>query len=232
MTFNIHHGEGIDKKLDFERIAKLIRDEKADLVALQEVDKGVGRSGNTDVAGEIARMAGMSCVFSNNHSLSNGQYGNAILTRFPIKSRDHRLLPKKDSTSEQRGWLKTVVEVNGREVSFWNTHIDHRADEGERLKGVAKFVAWVKEEKTPIIFCGDFNAVPTSRTYQQMKEAFDDSWEKIGSGEGYTIPVHNPNRRIDYVFVSKGAPIEPLRAWVPRTEASDHLPIVVEFKWK
>ncbi|MFN7138349.1 MAG: endonuclease/exonuclease/phosphatase family protein [Limisphaerales bacterium] len=231
MTFNIHHGVGIDGKLDLERIAEVIKQEKADLVALQEVDKGIPRSNKLDVGGELAQMTGMRSVFSNNYAFQGGQYGNAILSRFPIVSIDHRLLPKTD-LPEQRGWLKTVVNVHGRELSLWNTHIDHRRDDTERMLAVTKFKEWAREEKLPILFCGDFNALPGSRTFNEMTEQFDDVWLKVGEGNGFTFPVKNSNRRIDYIFLSKGAGIEPIRAWVPQTEASDHLPVVAEFKWK
>lgn len=231
MTFNIHHAVGLDEKLDLQRIADLIKSEKADLVALQEVDKGIERSNKLDLGAALGRMTGMSCVFSNNYSYSGGEYGNAILSRFKVVSRDHRLIPKTD-TPEQRGWLKAVVEVHGRKLAFWNTHIDHRRDDAERLQGVEKFVAWKKEEPLPVIFCGDFNDTPGSRTHRKLKVHFDDTWEKVGQGPGHTVPVTGPTRRIDYIWVSHGAEIEPIRAWVPVTDASDHLPVVAEFRWK
>src|SRR6185295_732374 len=66
MTYNIHHGEGLDGKVDLLRIAELIKREGADLVALQEVDKGVARTARRDLPGELAELTGLSCVFSNN----------------------------------------------------------------------------------------------------------------------------------------------------------------------
>ena len=230
MTYNIHHGEGLDKKVDLARIAELIKAEKADLVALQEVDRGIARSGKQDVAGEIARLAGMQCVFSNNFSFSGGEYGNAILSRFPIVERDHKLL-KMVGSQEQRGWLKVVVDVHGRKLSFWNTHVDHRKEEAERLASVEDFKKWLKEETAPVIFCGDFNASPGRATYNGMKSVFDDTIRKLGLEPAYTIPVEKPTARIDYIWVSKGASIKPLKAWVPQTKASDHLPVVAEFDW-
>src|SRR5688572_31668602 len=85
MTYNIHHGEGMDGKVDLERIAALIQNEQADIVALQEVDKGVERTARRDLGAELARLTGMQCVFSNNYHFQGGEYGNAVLTRFPIK---------------------------------------------------------------------------------------------------------------------------------------------------
>jgi len=85
MTYNIHHGEGLDGKVDLQRIADLIKREQADIVALQEVDKGVERTARRDCPGELAALTGMSCVFSNNYHYQGGEYGNAVLTRFPVK---------------------------------------------------------------------------------------------------------------------------------------------------
>src|SRR5687768_9961267 len=66
MTYNIHHGEGVDGKLDLERIATLIQQERADLVALQEVDRGVTRTAKRDLAKELAELTDMHHVFGKN----------------------------------------------------------------------------------------------------------------------------------------------------------------------
>src|SRR3954470_16689448 len=84
MTYNIHHGEGLDGKVDLQRIADLIKEEKADMVALQEVDRNTERTGKRNFPAEFAKLTGMSCVFSNNWPVKGGEYGTAILTRFPI----------------------------------------------------------------------------------------------------------------------------------------------------
>ena len=60
---------------------------------------------------------------------------------------------------------------------------------------------------------------------------FEDCWLKVGVGPGFTIPVQFPAARIDYVFIEKNSPLAPLKAWVPQTQASDHLPVVVELKF-
>src|SRR5678810_85346 len=85
MTYNIHHGEGLDGKVDLLRIAELIKREGADIVALQEVDKGTQRTARRDFPEELAALTGMTAVFSNNFAFEGGEYGNAVLTRFPIK---------------------------------------------------------------------------------------------------------------------------------------------------
>ena len=85
MTYNIHHGEGLDGKVDLLRIAELIKRECADLVALQEVDKGVERTARRDFPDELAALTSLTYVFSNNYHFQGGEYGNAVLTRFPVK---------------------------------------------------------------------------------------------------------------------------------------------------
>jgi endonuclease/exonuclease/phosphatase family metal-dependent hydrolase len=62
MTYNIHHAEGLDGKIDLQRIADLIKQERADIVALQEVDRGMERTAKRDLPAEFAKLTGMSCV--------------------------------------------------------------------------------------------------------------------------------------------------------------------------
>ncbi|WP_050785723.1 endonuclease/exonuclease/phosphatase family protein [Pedosphaera parvula] len=230
MTYNIHHGEGLDKQVDLQRIADLIKQEKADIVALQEVDRNTERTGKRDFPAEFTRLTGMSCVFSNNWPVQGGEYGTAILTRFPITKREHSLL-KMVGSKEQRGLLQAHVKMGDREVVVMNTHVDHRKTDEERLESIMEFATVIKKKaELPVIFCGDFNDVPGSPTYEQMSALLDDSWKLIGEGEGWTIPAEKPRRRIDYIWISKKGPIIPLRAWVPASEASDHRPLVVEFQ--
>src|SRR5450759_2196656 len=130
MTYNIHHGEGLDGKVDLTRIAELIQREGADIVALQEVDKGVERTGRRDWPAELAALTGMTCVFNNNFHYQGGEYGNAMLTRFPVSAwmnLHYQML----RTNEQRGLLQLTLNVRGRKLLFMNTHIDYRGDDSE-----------------------------------------------------------------------------------------------------
>lgn len=84
LTYNIHHGEGVDGRLDLVRIAKVIQEVDPDIAALQEVDQNAGRSGQVDQAAELGRLTKMRSVFGGNIELQGGKYGNALLTRFEI----------------------------------------------------------------------------------------------------------------------------------------------------
>ena len=63
MTYNIHHCEGVDGKLDVERIAGVIRKQECDLVALQEVDRNTTRSQRVDQLAELGRLTGLQPYF-------------------------------------------------------------------------------------------------------------------------------------------------------------------------
>ena len=227
MSYNIHHGEGLDKRVDLERIAQVIRDARADVVGLQEVDQGVERTAKRDLPAELAKLTGMTVHFENNFNYQGGFYGNAVLTRFPIK-RAKNTHYKMLRSGEQRGVLQLVLDVRGREVLFLATHIDYRPDDTERLMNVEELkaiVAAATQEKLPVILVGDFNATPESRTIANVKAFITDTWERVGQGDGFSFPVLKPAKRIDYVFVTPET-LEPMSMQVLRSEASDHLPVV------
>ena len=63
-----------------------------------------------------------------------------------------------------------------------------------------------------------------------MNELLDDTWALAGTGDGFTIPAEKPRKRIDYIWISKNKALAPLKVWVPRSDASDHLPVLAEFR--
>ena len=153
--------------------------EKADIVALQEVDKGVERTARLDFPAELARLTGMKVYFDRNIFYQGGEYGNAVLTKFPIKKKKNTHY-KMLRTNEQRGVIQLVLEVHGKELLFMNTHIDYRQDDAERLINIDELKQIVSAiGKTPVIFCGDFNDHPGSRTHTKMKTFLSDTWELV-----------------------------------------------------
>ena len=93
LTYNIHHGEGMDRLFDYERLARIIRDAKPDLVALQEVDNATERSQGVDQATRLGELTKMHAAFGRAMYYSGGQYGEAVLSRFPIIDSRARVLP-------------------------------------------------------------------------------------------------------------------------------------------
>jgi endonuclease/exonuclease/phosphatase (EEP) superfamily protein YafD len=134
---------------------------------------------------------------------------------------------------EQRGLLQLTLRVYGRELIFMDTHIDYRPDDTERLMNIEEIHdTLAKYRGDSVIVAGDFNDNPDSRTHAKMKEQFDDAWELIGQGDGFTYPTEAPRKRIDYLWLAKDKSVVPLKAWVPQSDASDHRPLAVEFRFR
>ncbi|MDP7049367.1 MAG: endonuclease/exonuclease/phosphatase family protein [Verrucomicrobiota bacterium] len=232
MTYNIHHGEGLDGKVDLDRIAKVITDANADAVALQEVDKNTERTGGIDMAADLAKRTNMHVAFGANLDFQGGKYGTAILSKHPIDSVENHVL-KQARDGEPRGVLQAVLDVGQGRVLFAGTHLDHTKDQAERLFSQTQFdELFAKFEGLPIIFCGDFNDTPDSELHKRMSKKWTDSWSLVGQGPGLTMTSAQPTRRIDYIWVSDKKNFKLRWARVPRTDASDHLPVVAEMEFK
>jgi len=229
LTYNIHHGEGMDKKLDLKRIATVINEAKPDLVAVQEVDRGVERTGRVDEPAELARLIGTRAIFEKNITYQGGDYGNAVLSRFPVESYENHRLPQ-SIPGEQRGALEVRIRVKDRPIVFIATHLDYHPDEGERLASVAMLKEIVERHgRTPVIVAGDFNAVPESEV---MKRAFDflrDTFDADVSSP-FTYPADAPRSRIDYILYSRCPAMKCIEyRIIPEAVASDHRPVLAVF---
>ena len=229
MTYNIHVGVGMDKKLDLARIAGVINAQHPDLVGLQEVDRGVERTQRIDEIAEIARMTKMDYAFAFNLRYQGGQYGVAILSRYPIGSFDHRLY-KNTREAERRGFIRAEVKINGRMVNFVTTHLDYQYEDG-RVFEAEQLLAALRDVKGPLIIVGDFNDVPTGGAYQLAREQFADGWIESGaSDQGLSYPADKPTKRIDYILSRRTDHIRTKKAWTVSTLASDHVPVVADLE--
>ena len=231
MTYNIHHAEGLDGKVDLERIANVIRQSNADIVALQEVDKNTRRTGGIDMPADLARRTGMNVFGANLDNYQGGQYGTAILSRFPIESHENHLL-KQTREGEQRGVLQAVLAVNQGQLLFTCTHLDHKADPAERLFSETQFTGlFARHAGLPALLCGDFNDTPASELHKRLSKKWTDAWSIAGKSNGFTMGSANPTRRIDYIWLSSKKNFRVRWVDVPRSEASDHLPLVAEIRF-
>ncbi len=198
LSYNIHHGEGVDRKLDLPRIANVINSVKPDLVALQEVDQGTERTNKVNQPEELARQTNLSVVFGRNIRHQGGDYGNAVLSRLPIKQHKNHQLPRFDD-GEQRGVLEVKVEMpdgNGP-LLFLATHLDHRTADRERLASAKAINELVADSKSqPTVLAGDLNDVPDSKTLQE----FDACWTRVSEYVLPTIPVDQPTKQIDFIL--------------------------------
>lgn len=227
MSYNIHVGIGMDKKLDLARIAEVINRVRPDLVGLQEVDRGVRRTERRDQIAELARLTKMEYAFAPNLQFQGGHYGVAVLSRHPIMEIDHRRYGHLRE-AERRGFIRVAVRVGGRLVNFVTTHLDYQHADN-RLHETKQLVAALEGITTPLVVVGDFNDEPNGDSYKLMTESFADGWaesNKSPTREGPTYPADKPTKIIDYIFYRKDARTRARGAKVIDTLASDHLPLV------
>ena len=230
LTYNIHHGEGLDGRIDLKRIARIIRQTEADLVALQEVDRGVTRSDRVDQPARLAELTGLQAVFEKNIDCQGGEYGNAVLSRLPIESHENHALPRVGA-NEQRGLLEVQVRTGGQRLVFFATHLDHQRDDAERMASVAALHELLGAcADRPVIVAGDFNATPDSRVLSAAAEFLTSTIEGETAAGG-TYPADQPERRIDHILSDgrSGLRLTECRVLLEPV-ASDHRPVLAVFE--
>lgn len=233
-TFNIHHAEGADGRLDLDRVADVVRG--ADVVAFQEVDvRFRERSKFEDQAAALGTRLGHHVAFGGNLIEGQGAYGVALVSRFSILG--HRNLPLPRSTgrekAEPRGVLEATVDTPGRPTRFYVTHLAHDSPADRRLQ-IARLREVAAAAAGPFVLLGDLNLRPDSEDYAALlRPGADgaapmvDAWARVGRGDGATIGLGGKSPgRIDYILVSSDLAAGLVEARVDAaTRASDHQPL-------
>jgi endonuclease/exonuclease/phosphatase family metal-dependent hydrolase len=228
MSYNVHVGIGMDRRLDLRRVADVIRRERPDLVGLQEVDVGVRRTNRVNQLAELARLTGMHAAFAPNLEFQGGWYGVAVLSRFPFDRTEHRLFDHLRE-AEWRGLLLVEVEAHGQRLSFATTHLDYQHRDNRRFE-TEQLLAALNSVRAPLVVAGDFNEEPPGDSYKLMLTRFADAWAAASQhDEGLTYPADKPVKRIDYVFHT--AALRARRAWVVDSLASDHRAVMAELEF-
>ena len=237
MTYNIHSCINMDGKISPKRIAKVIAHYDPDIVCLQELDVRKMRTGSVDQAHFIGRELDMDFHFAPAVKIQEEQYGNAVLTRFPMQLVHAGRLPGIPNRSdlEPRGALWVEIEVDGKKIQIFNTHFGLREQEGINQVNALLGKEWLghPDRLDPAILCGDFNALPRSRVCTKLRRKFIDAqWVLNDHRPQRTFFGRFPVGRIDHIFVSPRVEVQGIE--VPRTAltriASDHLPLIAEIK--
>ena len=228
VSYNIHHGRGLDGEVDLERIAAVIQDLQPDIVCLQEVDQGVDRTDGLDMPNELARLLDMQVVFGPNLSFQGGLYGNAILTRFPIRNYDNLPLPRQ-SGGEQRGCQRVEMEIEDRIVTVLNTHLG--LDPAIRKQQASAILNWIAPVAHPLIVAGDLNEPPDGEAVQMLLSRFIDTFNPAEDQPSGTFN-EGDGPRIDYILASPDWRSVSSRIVLDERSrvASDHLPYVAELE--
>ena len=223
MTYNIRHGAGMDDVLDLDRQAEVIRQAAPDVVALQEVDSVVKRSGRVDQAAYLASSLGMEGRFGAAIPLSGGKYGVAILSKeSPLSCRNIPL-----PGTEKR----TLLVCEFQEYVLACTHLD--LDETCRLQSVPIILEEAARWDKPFFICGDWNDEPSSTLIKNLKKSFYFINATTNNSSNYTFPAPKPTIIIDYIASYGTGSARTIRSVRSRRvinepQASDHCPVQVE----
>ena len=171
-TYNIAAGKVVN--FDYSVIAADIRNSGADIVALQEVDQVTLRNGSQDTMAILASETGMS-YYAFAPALSpyqEGEYGVAVLSKYPIESYMYFDMPKVNAKEEQRVLLQAEIDVNGTMLDFFVTHAQSNSIT-QQLAAANDYIS----SSSKFIYAGDFNT--SNYSYYQ---AIANSYTIIGSG--------------------------------------------------
>jgi endonuclease/exonuclease/phosphatase family metal-dependent hydrolase len=223
LCYNIHHGRGTDDQIDLNRIARVIELAKPDLVALQEVDNRTERTDRVDQTAELAGLTGYHGKFVKQIDYEGGEYGQAILSRYPISDVQSHWLP---GVPDRDRRIVGVVQlsIGGQELSFATTHL-HHINESFRVAQAQELNRLFSDSTRPVILAGDFNAEPASPPLVQLAQVWTVAQLE---DELKTFPAVSPTKQLDYVLFCPKAAFEIVSAEVmDEPLASDHRPVLV-----
>jgi endonuclease/exonuclease/phosphatase family metal-dependent hydrolase len=246
LEYNVHHnGVGTDGVYDPNRVATWIAKMNPDIVSLVEIESRDGYysgDGPTLYKTLLEQKTGKTWYAWDIQSYGDwtgSGIRNAILSTYPIISSYRHAL----SVGVGKTIGGVTIAVNGRNVNFMSTHIDPYT-QANRITECQEIVAYAGGFAEDRIVLGDFNALPGTTEINEMTAAYHDAWtDAVALGTQQSAP-DNPNgytrnRRIDYVFYSKGEQHLTLKSAevVDTRDASgvmpsDHRPLVATFTVK
>lgn len=216
MTYNIRYGLGTDGRVSLNRVRETIAMAAPSLVALQEVDYLVRRSGFVAQPAWLGRSLNTYWVFGPNVFWGWPMaYGNAVLSDRPLIEATNYALP---GEGERRG----LLVVRRPDLTLACTHLG--LDAGERAEQVAAVIEILRRQAgRPLILAGDFNCRRDDPELGELRTFLRDT---APDDRLYTYPADNPVVKVDYVFVSSHFTTHNVST--PVSMASDHLPLCAD----
>jgi len=227
MVYNIRHARGMDNIVGLHRILEIIKDSKASIVALNEVDRHYGaRSDYEDQVKSLADALDMHYVYQPttteppNTASGNRprEHGHALLSKYPIVESEKRDFSIGDSYG--RGILRAKLDVDGQHLQVYVTHWG--LTEAARFNHVKETAMFMNDYPGKSVLMGDLNATPDEHSIIALKSRLIDATED----DAYTFNAETPIKKIDYIFVSRNMDVS--RGEVINTTVSDHRPIVAD----
>ena len=235
-TYNIFHGEDHPKRLAGERVidlkktAEAIRQTGAVLCGLNEVRSQQGE-GLCNQAQAIGEALGWNYLFCPAIPIANGEYGNALVSKFPIIS--YTLHPIRTTPEmrvngahfEDRVLGEICIDIDRTAVTVLVCHFG--LNDVEQRLATELVLQRAAEIKTPLIFMGDLNLLPNHEYIEKIASVLTDT-ASVSDDPLLTFPAYGADRKIDYIFVTPD--VEILSADIPQIVSSDHCPHTAELK--
>lgn len=221
-SYNIQHGKGMDGVLNLNRTLQVLAQLDADLICLQEVDRFRMPTRLVPQAERLALDLGMQWIYGPVRSYPIGSYGNAILSRYPIKEIANHLLP---DPIDPRRCLQAEIDLGGYTLALFNTHLGLK--QTVRMQQVQDIILpLVLSVPGPAVLAGDFNATVNRPETNLLAEYLTDTFCKNSGTLINTFPSINPAARIDYIFINQYCTAA--NCFIMDSTASDHLPVTAD----
>ncbi len=230
-TYNVHKCRGLDRRVRPDRIAEVLDEMDADIIALQEV-LGRGQDPKADQARYVAERLGYHPVFGENRRHNGAAYGNLLLSRFPII--DWRNYDITARGREPRGILRADVRLkDGKVLHLFNVHLGtayfERREQARRM--ISQRILHSAELAGARIVLGDFNEWVPGHATRMLATHFNDLGPHARFERQRTFPCLLPLLRLDHIYFDDRLRLHRLELHRTRKSlvASDHLPVVAEF---
>ena len=230
-TYNIHKCRGIDQRVRPERIAHVLREMDADIIALQEV-VGRGSHAREDQARYVAEALGYHPAFGENRRHDGAAYGNLLLSRYPIAGFWNYDITARGR--EPRGVLRTDVRLAGGHIlHLFNVHLGtaflERREQARHM--VSPRILRNEELAGTRIVMGDFNEWVPGDVTRLLSSHFGARSLGSRAARRRTYPCVLPMLRLDHIYFDEDLKLHSLELHRSRRSlvASDHLPVLAEF---
>ncbi len=230
VTYNIRAGLG-----GLDGIAEDLQVWDADVIALQEVERGIARSRSADQPGDLGETLGRAPAFAGSFHVGGGEHGIAILSRFPIS--EERSIPLPQGSGK---WPRVALtaRIDAPTGAFrlvcvhlarpWGWPLSNTA---ARLAQLDALLTDLEAEELPVVLAGDFNSLPISLEALSVTRRFTTSWRPWRDGWATSFPLEaiglpGGSVKIDHVYHDRSW--KSAGHWVAPPGASDHRPVVVD----
>lgn len=220
VQWNLHYGvtPGLTggPAVDLDLLVDDLRALDPDVLLLQEVERGWILAGGTDLLQYLADALDMNYVYAGAH---DRQFGNAVLSRYPITEPEIVVLPYGTGPQGRNAVIGTI-ETAGGPVLFGSVHLQHKDYDATRVAEVQELLDHISAD-VPIVIGGDYNDTPDSRAVALMEGAGFVSIQDLLLGEQDTYIGSDFIARIDYSWL--GADLTVSDFAIGDSPRSDHM---------